>query len=209
MKYDLKKLLFSELVYLKDNDLKNSNKYYKELLKRLEFCGFNQELIDSIIDHESDILKTIDFKLKKPFVEQKYWLNKNFISKLTKSRDEYGIFEEPIGPKKNTLCTSELLFLDDEMAYILTHSNEISNKNVLSEVKKFMPNEDDPWLQHEFFSRISYYYWLLYNKSRTKELDKCKETFFRNELQILFVNKYDYDDNLWVPYSEEYFDRYN
>ena len=209
MKYDMNKLLFSELVYLRDNDLKNSDLYYQELLKRLNFCGFNHELIESIIDHESDILKTIDFKFDKPFIEKKYWLKEHFVSKLTKERDKYGIFEEPIGPKKDTLSTSELLFLDDEMAYILTHAGDIKDKCVLDEIKKFMPNENDAWLQQEFFSRISYYYWLLYNKSKTDELDQCKEIFFRNELQILFINKYNYDDNRWTPYSEEYFERYN
>lgn len=205
MNYNIKRLLFSELVYLRDNDENNCNTYYKELVERLSYCGFNDELIDSIIDHESDILKKINYKLETPYIHQTYWLNKNFKSKLTKDREKYGIFEEPIGPKKDTLCTSELLFLDDEIGYILTHSEEITNKEVLNEIKKFMPNEDDPWLQHEFFSRINYYNWMLYNEPKNKELKNKELTFFRNELQILFVNKYNHFHDSWLPYTEDYF----
>lgn len=208
MEYDLKKLLFSELVYLKDNDKENSHVYYKEIYGRLSYCGFDEKLINSIIDHESDILKTNNFKLKEIYVDKKYWLNQNFVPKLTKDRDKYGVFQEPIGPTLDTLCTSELLFLNDEISYILVHSDEINNKEILDEIKKFMPNEDDPWLQHEFFSRINYYNWLLYNEPKNKELREKELIFFRNELQILFVNKHNHQEDSWMPYSQEYYNVY-
>lgn len=208
MKYDLKKLLFSELVYLKEHNQENFAKYYKELMERLLFCGFEEKLCNAIIDYEIDLLNKINFKLKTPYVEQKYFLNENFKSKLSKDRDVYGAFANDDGPTKDTLCLSELIFLDDEIGYILTHSNEKFNKEALKEAKKFMPSEDEPWLQNEFFTRINFYNWKLFDEPKNEELKAKELIFFRNEHQILFFNKYDYYTKTWRPYTDDYFKIY-
>lgn len=209
MKYDLKKLLFSELVYLKTTDKKHSDKYYKELLERLFFCGFSEQLSKVIIGYEIDIIKKNNYKLNTPFIYQKYFLNEPFKSKFSKTKEEYSAFYNENGPTKDTLCTSELIFLDDEIGYIITHSDKINDKKVLNEIKKFMPNENKPWLQNEFFTRINFYNWKLFNEPKNKELREKELIFFRNEHQILFYNKYDYYDKTWKPYTNEYFKIYH
>ena len=208
MKYDLKKLLFSELVYLKINDKENTDKYYKELFERLLFCGFGEKLSTAIIDYEIDIIQKNNYKLDIPFIYQKYFLNEPFKSKFPKPKEEYSAFYSEDGPTKDTLCTSELIFLDDEIGYIITHSDKVNDKKALSEIKKLMPNENEPWLQNEFFTRINFYNWKLFNEPKNKELKDKELIFFRNEHQILFCNKYDYYDKTWKPYTNEYFKIY-
>lgn len=203
-----KKLLFSELVYLMCEDEDNADIYEKEILKRLIFCGFDDEMSKSIIKYEIDIIEKTNFKVDIPLYKQKYWLSDNFKPKLNLDPESYGVFQKPIGPKENTFVTSFLLFLDDEIGYIITHLDNIKNKDVLKEVKKFMPDEKHPWLQHEFFNRINYYNHLLGRKQKTKELEIKEERFFYNELQILFINKYKIYDT-WLPYSNDYFEIYD
>lgn len=201
-----KGLLLSDLLclYKKTND----EKYLTEIKDRLHFCTFNNEEIDEFLRIEGDVIDSRIEEYNGP-IEKKYWI----IGHKTKKRIFESFNEYMYNPEDNTktLLLSELLAVLDE-AIFLSFSNEINNYSAKNEILSLAKEDKTNWLYIDFYSRVEYMLRCA-NRVMTKSIsslfpDKIRY-LYDNETQILLFrwpsDFYNYE-NLFIPYTDQYFD---
>lgn len=176
IKEEIPKMLFTELVLAYTVD----SSFYDEIVKRLKFCGFEENVIKQIISLELEILKTTNKTYDTLLVNKKWWLSnlKKYSTNklLSLSLEQYSLFYEN-EMSTNALTNSELVCINDEANFVLANSDNFS-ENIILEASILNDVSSQKGLQYEFNKRI------------------------------VFINKYCYKDMgkvKWTPYTREYY----
>ena len=206
IKEEIPKMLFTELVLAYTVD----SSFYDEIVRRLKFCGFEENVIKQIISLELEILKTTNKTYDTLLVNKKWWLSnlkKYSINKLLSlSLEQYSLFYEN-EMSTNALTNSELVCINDEANFVLANSDNFS-ENIILEASILNDVSSQKGLQYEFNKRIVFIYDYYFDIKYSKEIFDKAMRFFINESHIVFINKYCYKDMgkvKWTPYTREYY----
>lgn len=205
--------LFSELIYRHIKEPSNIE-IKNELYDRMNFCGFNKNLIECFIDLEKFIIDYQNLNYDKPLYNRYYW----FRTKNTLFENIDGIFMINTDRiLKTTLPFSECICLLDEATYMIKLCKNIDDK-LLDEIKIFAEINNNSFIRKE----ITYRFMLCYDKIKNANdempddyFDKINK-FINNELRIINLCKWIYPNDKqngivrqWKPYTREYYDYYN
>lgn len=213
---EIKKMLFSELVLAWAINHENNQLFYDEILKRLNFCEFEDEMIENLIAYELEILKATK-KIYDRLLINKFW----WISDLKSSEQNSNktILEPPFeqylmyynGKISNkALTNSEIVSLYDESCFVIEHKENFSQL-IVNECLRLSQLEYKENLRDQFIHRIDYIYKRELNKEYNLVIFNKAMRFLTNELHIVFINKYQYDipcDQKWKAYTNNYFNHY-
>lgn len=205
--------LFSELIYMHINEPGNIE-IKNELYDRMNFCGFNREMIECFIDLEIFIANYQNLNYDKPLYNKYYWLKTK--NPLFENVDNlFMIKTNKI--METTLPFSECICLLDEATYITVLYKNVDNK-LLSEIKIFAEVNDNSFVRKE----IAYRFMLCYDKTKKTDQDMPDDyvykinKFINNELRIINLCKWVYPNDKqnglakqWKPYTREYYDYYD
>lgn len=204
--------LFSELIYMHIKEPKNIE-IKNELYDRMNFCGFNKEMIKCFIDLEKFIIKYQNKSYNKNLYNTFFWFkSKNIIFK-----DIDNIFMINTNRVTDvTLSFSECICLLDEATYIMKLYKD-KYKELYNEIRLFAETNDNSFIRKE----ISYRFMLCYDKIKNyygempNDYFKNINRFINNELRIINLCKWIYPNDLqngiikqWKPYTREYYDYY-
>jgi len=211
LKYDC--YLFSELIY-KYNKTKN-NEIKNELFDRMNFCGFNKEMIECFIDLEKLIIDFAKVSFDKPLYDKFYWLKVKQPIFDNNYNDIFMINSDIV--TKKTLSFSECICLLDEATYISTLFKNIDTE-LKKEIKIFLENNKNKFIRKE----LTYRFMLCYDKIKHDDIEMPNEyfdkinKFINNELRIINLCKWIYPNDKqngikfqWKPYTREYYDYYD
>ena len=185
-----------------------------ELYDRMNFCGFNKEMIECFIDLEKYIINYQKLNYDEPLYNKYYWLKTR--KKLFENIDDIFMINTA-KISKTTLPFSECICLLDEATYIMELYNSIYNE-VLEEIKIFAEINNNSFIRKE----IAYRFLLCYDKINKTNEEMPNEYFYKidkfinNELRIITLCKWIYPNDKqngiskqWKPYTREYYDYYN
>lgn len=205
--------LFTELVqkYIKTKDMEIKN----ELYDRMNFCGFNSEMIKCFIDLEKLIINFTKITFDEPLYNKFYWF-KNKKNIFNNNYNEIFMINSNI-VTKNTLSFSECICLLDEATYMLTLFKDIED-SLKNELKIFYENDKNKFIRKE----LTYRFMMCYDKINHNDNEMPIEYFYKinkfinNELRIINLCKWIYPSDKqnsikfqWKPYTKEYYEYYN
>jgi hypothetical protein len=185
-----------------------------ELYDRMNFCGFNKEMIECFVDLEKFIINYQNLVYDNPLYNKYYW----FKTKNKIFEDINNIFMINTDKvTKTTITFSECICLLDEATYIM---ELYQNKYVelFDEIKVFAETNSDSFIRKE----ITYRFMLCYDKIKKDNEEMPDDYFYKinkfinNELRIINLCKWIYPNDRqngiikqWKPYTREYYDYYN
>lgn len=218
-------LLFTELVieYLKNEDVNIEN----EMIRRLKFCSFPDEVIKKIIGYEIKIINKRNLSFAKRLCNNTLWISKkdeynknpNFKLFPLLEKDYAAIDSHEI--KETTLSLSEIISYYDEGYYI-----QFASQMPYSDIPESMTKEALKWtaetpnrqapLKAIYSARFDLTYLMVYGKEADQFFHKLALRFFNNELQILnkyrwnsrYGDSFNIDNYDFEPYTSKYFDYY-
>lgn len=211
LKYDC--YLFSEIIYMSIIEPENIE-IRNELYDRMNFCGFNKEIIDCFIDLEKFIINCQKLIYNKPLYNKYYWF-KTKEKLFGNIKNNFMINTDKI--LKTTLPFSECICLLDEATYIMKLCENMYNE-ALDEIKIFAEINTNSFIRKE----ITYRFMLCYDKIKKTNNEMPDDYFYKinkfinNELRIINLCKWIYPNDMqngitknWKPYTREYYDYYN
>lgn len=213
LKYD--EFLFSEIITKMTSC--DSKELKNELYDRMNFCGFNADMINCFIDLEKLIVKVRKLKFKSPLYNKYWWFNNNSynlnsIFSNTYNHNEIFMLNTQV-VTKNTLTFSELLSLLNEATYVdVIYKNK--NKSVEKEISLFSELHNNKWVRKEITYRFMACYDKIFGKQKEMptEYFNCVNKLIDNELQILNLCKWVYPldkqngiNSNWKPYTSEFY----
>lgn len=205
---EIPKMLFTELVLA--YAISDDNFFKKEINRRLEFCGFEEQMMSQLITYELEILKATKRNFTDLLVNKKWWLDPSFIYSNRKllplPLEKYLLYYNG-KMSENALTSSEIISIYDEANFILANNIKVSDE-IISECTILSSGESKKNLKDEFIHRVDYIYERELGVKYNPEVYKKVMRFFINESHILFINKYNYDIEeclKWQPYTSEFF----
>lgn len=201
---NIDKMLFTELVIALNTELDN-HIYENEIKRRLTFCGFEDVMINNLIEYENAILESTNKKYDCLLINKKWWLESN--TKILEKPIEYYALYYNGKITKYAFTNSELVSIYDEADFLIIYGID-AYPEFKDEVLSFHDDESITDLKSEFIHRIAYIYKRELNIDYDNEVYEKAMKFFINESNILFLNKYNYqeDNNLkWKSYTDEYY----
>lgn len=198
-------LLLSDLVYfyLKTE----SNIFYDEIEKRMNFCGYTKDEIDMFIDFEGDIIEANNDIYNKTIIN-KYFIigNQNKKNLLPENELAY----QPDKKGKTILLSETLAALDE--AIFITYSNSLNKYKAHDEIVSLAHENAKSWLHYEFMNRMEYVC-----RCANHIIDGGKKAMFSKKNGILYDNEMQIITTRWkdinvqarkfIPYSNEYYER--
>ncbi len=202
-KENINKMLFTELVISLDNK-EDSKDFKNEIYRRLSFCGFENIMINNLIEYEEAILESTNKKYNNLLVNKKWWLESN--NNLLEKPIEYYALYYNGEITKYAFTNSELVSIYDEADFLINYGID-AYPDFKDEVLALYDKNSITNLKSEFIHRIAYIYKRELNKEYNDEIYSKAIKFFINESQILFINKYNYaEESLkWEPYTDEFY----
>lgn len=202
-KENINKMLFTELVISLDNK-EDSKDFKNEIYRRLSFCGFENIIINNLIEYEEAILESTNKKYNNLLVNKKWWLESN--NNLLEKPIEYYALYYNGEITKYAFTNSELVSIYDEADFLINYGID-AYPDFKDEVLALYDKNSITNLKSEFIHRIAYIYKRELNKEYNDEIYSKAIKFFINESQILFINKYNYaEESLkWEPYTDEFY----
>ncbi len=206
-KENINKMLFTELVISLDNK-EDSKDFKNEIYRRLSFCGFENIMINNLIEYEEAILESTNKKYNNLLVNKKWWLESN--NNLLEKPIEYYALYYNGEITKYAFTNSELVSIYDEADFLINYGID-AYPDFKDEVLALYDKNSITNLKSEFIHRIAYIYKRELNKEYNDEIYSKAIKFFINESQILFINKYNYaEESLkWEPYTDEFYKFFN
>lgn len=203
-KSNLRNLLFTELVIALNNE-KDKEIFKEEIVRRLTFCGFEESMINNLIEYEEAILEATNKKYDVLLVNKKWWLRENK-SILEKPIEYYALYYNG-EITQYAFTNSELVSIYDEADFLINYGID-AYPEIKDEVISFYDDNSITNLKSEFIHRIAYIYKRELDIPCNDEIYSKAMKFFINESHILFKYKYNYADNVdldWTAYTNDYY----
>lgn len=217
--------LFTELVIMLENNNKNYDEIYHELMDRLLFCGVDETTSMCLIELEQIIVRKRKLKFDTMLYDKYWWLKED----LTFDPNQKQLFDKEHG--NYILCFSkeyfeehklpdlllsfaELVCLEDEATYVdITFKDK---GNVKEEIDLFKSVSYDKTIKityKDIYFRFMCAHEQVYkNYDYPDNIEDAAKAFHKNELNILFLSKwafkmkYQYTQRrIWKSYTSEYF----
>lgn len=207
MSEKFQKYTISDLIIEMVNGYKYDKNIVKdEIVKRLQYCGLDNNTIGHIISFEKAIILKRNLKPNDGLLLDKYyWLDKN-VNKIIFSNPDEHVLRPDCAPNDKTLLSGELLCIIDE-ANILKNRDIVHNSDAINEINDVGRETMDNWVMYEYYNRFENEFRFANNISNDYKgmiIEEKIDKLYNNEMGIVMINRWRDimpEEAIYIPYE--------